>query len=138
MSIQLLVATEKRWTVKGYLAIVLSVLCVSCYSSRCHPDEEFKAMFYSRLDTIRTLTKDSIGNIRFENPYQSFKNQILYLGRVTGLQADVAMSHYDIYYPDTATLTKDLNKWERWYQKNKCWMTVATADSLSRKLIKDK
>jgi hypothetical protein len=66
----------------------------------------------------------------FYNVYDKIKT-IYFLGSVTGIESQIYWG--DVFgYVDQASFDEDLKKWKKWYDDNKCEMTIIKADSLYR------
>lgn len=109
-----------RWI----LCIVVSFSILSC--TKCKVDEDFKQKFLSCIETLQR------SNTGVKTQLLEIQEAVVFLSATTGIEP----SNFDIehgIYLDEKEITSDITKWESWYEKNKCTMTLQHADSLVKR-----
>lgn len=117
---------------KSIYLVTFGFLFLQC--KECQKDIQFEHIFYKNIKiiehavflekhpTISYILKDTVVVI------DEFNAAVSYLNKVSGLKQDNL--YLDNAFPKLSELSIGLKKWKKWYDENKCTMTVMKADSL--------
>lgn len=114
---------------------MLTVFCCSC-DTDCNIDKEFKAEFDNCILLVERIHQKGYSS---ELVTRAYTFECLFA--VTGYEGYVDKSnepHCFYPYSDTIDYIKiDIQRWRKWYELNKCTMTMVKADSLIAKHAKE-
>lgn len=106
------------------LMLIFSLIFSSCKNQvECKIDAAFKKNFKDKLQVIKTSMEQE------EVYIEPLTEAILYLNAITSIESQINDPHHPIY-ENKKIMKEDIKKWEKWYEQNKCEMTINKADSL--------
>ncbi|MDR1182225.1 MAG: hypothetical protein LBL13_09655 [Bacteroidales bacterium] len=116
------------------IVFIQCLLFASC--QRCKEDEAFKNEFSNCLQVVEKIQLKAYF-LPSEGDFECRVFSIECLYAITGYEgyADKITQPY-YYYPSSDTIEYidvDINKWQEWYEDNKCTFTMQMADSLIKK-----
>lgn len=89
----------------------------------CHVDSNFKREFYSRIEYLTKVQEEGLMD------GAQLTSNVVYLEDITLIEGHLLLGRYPTY-ESMEILKSDIDRWEDWYDRNKCEMTIAAADSL--------
>ena len=131
---------------KNILFIYLFIyLFTSCHRTACIEDAKFKNVFFNNISIIENLAdcQDSIKLLPIEIRESELFFELEHITRGITPENTDAMIFFEAvtgitcpgYDPGSYVFTDDsarkcIKAWKKWYNQNKCTMTMAKADSL--------
>lgn len=88
----------------------------------CKEDLSFKSNYYQCINVLRR-SKNEIVRI------EEIREAVIFLSASSGIEAEQFDIENGVFYTKQA-MEQSISKWEAWYNKNKCSMTMSKADSL--------
>jgi len=117
---------------KKAIIIIVCVLGFLSCNNHCKEDTEFKRIYFSMLDTVASFGKQYNADEEFvivEERVSRFSNYADYLQFLTEHKLRYTFFEFPIYQ-NQSDLEADIRDLKKWYDENKCGMTIQKADSI--------
>jgi hypothetical protein len=115
-----------------FLIISSAILLLTTCHNECSIDKKFSYEFKNCILLVHKLNNEKVASdIKVRaSTYECLSALTGYVGHVDKANEP----HYFYPYSDTIDYVKtDIEEWCKWYELNKCKMTIAKADSLIQK-----
>jgi riboflavin synthase alpha subunit len=97
---------------------------LNCCSKVCPIDEDFKKIYQNSIETIKI---DYLSEVGSSTPYE-LEKAVLFLSTITGHSSSRDASHFGMIYQSKKDFEMDIDFWEKWYDANKCVITIEKAN----------
>lgn len=113
--------------IMGFLFII------SCNSKNC-TDKEFSIIYSNCLRALQSHYYNASRDAKYYR-----LGTIILLEIITKHKANLQQNSFiHFYYENEADFKNDYEIWEKWYETNKCWITMERVDSIYKAYVSDK
>jgi hypothetical protein len=115
------------------LIITIGLFSIISCNNHCVIDKDFKDVYFRMLDTITSYGKqfDTDGWVLFEDEKcRNFSECTDYLTYLTNHEFRFFILESQAIYEKQSDLKANIKELKKWYNTNKCGMTIEKADSL--------